>query len=107
MHAGGFLVSITREVAYQADAHLDDVIYFATDMGWIMGPWMVVGAGAWPQARVRRGRAPTGHPTVSGRPLEQERVSILGCSPTLIRALIPHGDPQDGSLLASHDRDHR
>ena len=43
---GGFLVSITREVAYQADAHPDDVIHFATDMGWIMGPWMVVGGGA-------------------------------------------------------------
>src|SRR5205823_224163 len=35
---GGFLVSITREVAYQADAQPDDVIHFVTDMGWIMGP---------------------------------------------------------------------
>src|SRR5581483_1352532 len=43
---GGFLVSITREAAYQADAHADDVIHFATDMGWIMGPWTVVGCGA-------------------------------------------------------------
>src|SRR5205823_7561227 len=30
---GGFLVSITREVAYQADARPDDVIHFVTDMG--------------------------------------------------------------------------
>ena len=36
---GGFLVSITREVAYQADAQPGDVIHFVTDMGWIMGPW--------------------------------------------------------------------
>ena len=43
---GGFLVSITREVAYQADARPDDVVHFATDMGWIMGPWTVVGGGA-------------------------------------------------------------
>jgi len=43
---GGFLVSIAREVAYQADAHEDDTILFATDMGWIMGPWTVVGGGA-------------------------------------------------------------
>ena len=43
---GGFLVSIAREVAYQADAHPEDVIHFATDMGWIMGPWKVVGGGA-------------------------------------------------------------
>ncbi|MER3411899.1 MAG: AMP-dependent synthetase, partial [Thermoleophilia bacterium] len=38
---GGFLVSIAREVCYQADARPEDVILFATDMGWIMGPWTV------------------------------------------------------------------
>ena len=43
---GGFLVSIAREVAYQADVHEGDVVHFATDMGWIMGPWTVVGVGA-------------------------------------------------------------
>ena len=43
---GGFLVSIAREVGYQADARPGDVIHFATDMGWIMGPWTVVGGGA-------------------------------------------------------------
>ena len=43
---GGFLVSIAREAAYQADVHAGDVMHFATDMGWIMGPWTVVGVGA-------------------------------------------------------------
>ena len=43
---GGFLVSIAREVCYQADVHEGDVVHFATDMGWIMGPWTVVGVGA-------------------------------------------------------------
>src|SRR5438552_1703293 len=43
---GGFLVSIAREAAYQADLHPGDPIHFVTDMGWIMGPWTVVGAGA-------------------------------------------------------------
>src|SRR5262249_62160822 len=28
------------------------------------------------------------------RLVEEERVSILGCSPTLIRALIAHGEPR-------------
>ena len=62
---GGFLVSIAREVAYQADAHEDDVIHFATDMGWIMGPWTVVGGGAHGQRsssspKARRTIRPTG-----------------------------------------------
>src|SRR5205085_5595379 len=64
---GGFLVSIAREACYQADARPGDVIHFATDMGWIMGPWTVVGGGAigstivfaegapdWPQDRLWR-----------------------------------------------------
>ena len=40
---GGFLVSIAREACYQADVHEGDVMHFATDMGWIMGPWEIVG----------------------------------------------------------------
>ncbi|MGZ6728340.1 MAG: AMP-binding protein [Gaiellaceae bacterium] len=97
---GGFLVSITREVAYQADAQPDDVIHFVTDMGWIMGPWEVVGgmalgctvvfaAGApdWPAADRLWGL------------VESEGVSILGLSPTLVRALIPHG----AELVERHD----
>ncbi|HTS73618.1 MAG TPA: AMP-binding protein [Gaiellaceae bacterium] len=98
---GGFLVSITREVCYQADARPDDVIHFVTDMGWIMGPWEVVGGMAlgctvvfaegapdWPAADRLWGL------------VESERVSILGLSPTLVRALIPHG----AELVERHDR---
>jgi acetyl-CoA synthetase len=97
---GGFLVSITREVAYQADARPDDVIHFVTDMGWIMGPWEVVGGMAlgctvvfaegapdWPAADRLWGL------------VESEGVSVLGLSPTLTRALIPHG----AELVERHD----
>ena len=97
---GGFLVSITREVSYQADARPDDVIHFVTDMGWIMGPWEVVGGMAlgctvvfaegapdWPAADRLWGL------------VESEGVSILGLSPTLVRALVPHGD----ELVERHD----
>ena len=41
---GSFLLSIVRETAYQADLRAGDRVLFATDMGWIMGPWTVVGA---------------------------------------------------------------
>jgi acetyl-CoA synthetase len=91
---GGFLVSIARETCYQADAHADDVVHFATDMGWIMGPWTVVGCGAMGSTIVFAEGAPDWPPDRLWRVVEEERVSILGCSPTLIRALIPHGDPE-------------
>jgi acetyl-CoA synthetase len=91
---GGFLVSIAREVAYQADGHEDDVVLFATDMGWIMGPWTVVGGGAMGCRLVFSEGAPDQPPDRLWRLIERERVTILGCSPTLVRALIPHGDPE-------------
>jgi len=90
---GGFLVSIAREVAYQADAHTDDTILFATDMGWIMGPWTVVGGGALGARLVFMEGAPDQPVDRLWRLVEQERATILGCSPTLIRALMLHGDP--------------
>ena len=44
---GGFLVKIASEVAYQVDLHQGEVLHWVTDLGWIMGPWQIVGgAGA-------------------------------------------------------------
>jgi acetyl-CoA synthetase len=91
---GGFLVSIAREVGYQADARPGDVIHFATDMGWIMGPWTVVGGHALGTTIVFAEGAPDFPPDRLWRLVEDERVSILGLSPTLVRALIPLGEPE-------------
>jgi len=91
---GGFLVSIAREVCYQADAGPDDVLHFATDMGWIMGPWTVVGGGATGTTLVFAEGAPDWPTDRLWRLVERQRVSILGLSPTLVRALIPHGNPE-------------
>jgi acetyl-CoA synthetase len=90
---GGFLVSIAREAAYQTDIHAGDRVHFATDMGWIMGPWTVVGAGACGTTIVFAEGAPDRPPDRLWRLVEAERVTMLGVSPTLIRALIPHGEP--------------
>jgi acetyl-CoA synthetase len=96
---GGFLVSIAREVAYQADAHEDDRIFFATDMGWIMGPWTVVGGHALGCTLVFAEGAPDYPADRLWSIVEEEQVSILGLSPTLVRALIPHGS----ELAERHD----
>ena len=79
---GGFLVSIAREVAYQADVHEGDVMHFATDMGWIMGPWTVVGVGALGGTIVFAEGAPDWPaPDRLWRIVEEERVTSLGLSP--------------------------
>jgi acetyl-CoA synthetase len=90
---GGFLVSIAREVAYQTNVKLGDRIHFSTDMGWIMGPWTVVGGGACGAAVVYAEGAPDFPADRLWRLIESERVTMLGVSPTLVRALIPSGDP--------------
>ena len=91
---GGFLVSIAREAAYQTDVNRGDRVLFATDMGWIMGPWTVVGAGACGATVVYAEGAPDWPHDRLWATVESERVTMLGVSPTLIRALIPQGDPQ-------------
>jgi acetyl-CoA synthetase len=89
---GGFLVKIASEVAYQVDLHPGEVLHWVTDLGWIMGPWEIVGALALGSTFLLYDGAPT-HP----RPdrlwslVENHAVTTLGVSPTLIRALIPSG----------------
>jgi acetyl-CoA synthetase len=90
---GGFLVSIARETAYQTDVKAGDRIHFATDMGWIMGPWTVVGGGACGATIVFAEGAPDWPDDRLWRLVESERVTMLGLSPTLVRALIPKGEP--------------
>jgi acetyl-CoA synthetase len=90
---GGFLASIAREVAYQSDVNAGDRVLFATDMGWIMGPWTVVGCGAVGATVVYAEGAPDYPSDRLWQLVESERVTMLGISPTLVRALIPHGEP--------------
>lgn len=98
---GGFLVKIAEEVAYQVDLHRGERLHWATDLGWIMGPWEIVGALALGATVVLTEGSPL-HPT-SSRLLEQlsrHRIAILGVSPTLVRALRTTADAR----LGDHDR---
>jgi acetyl-CoA synthetase len=90
---GGFLLSIARETAYQADVRPGDRVLFSTDMGWIMGPWTVVGGMACGATIVFMEGAPDWPHNRLWTLVEEERVTMLGISPTLTRALIPHGEP--------------
>jgi acetyl-CoA synthetase len=92
---GGFLVKIAEEVAFQVDMCDYDRLFWLTDLGWIMGPWEIVGGLATGGAIVLYDGAPESPgPDRLWQLVERHRVSILGVSPTLIRALLRHGvDP--------------
>jgi len=98
---GGFLVKIAEECAFQCDVHPDDVFTWMTDMGWIMGPLIVVGAGALGATLfVSEGAPDYPDPGRMWQLVERHRISFLGVSPTLIRALQSHGD----EFVTAHDR---
>lgn len=97
---GGFLVKIAEEVSYQLDARPGEVLYWVTDMGWIMGPLEIVGGHANGAAVLMYEGAPN-HPAPDRvwDMCERHGVTILGVSPTLIRALMPAGE----EMVRKHD----
>jgi acetyl-CoA synthetase len=98
---GGFLVKIAEECAFQTDVRADDRFTWISDMGWIMGPKIVVGAGALGSTLVLSEGAPDyPGPGRLWELVERHRITVLGISPTLIRALRSHGDEP----VLSHDR---
>ena len=97
---GGFLVKVAEEAAYQTDVQPDDVLYWVTDMGWIMGPWEMIGAHAAGACVFMYEGAPNyPGPDRLWDMCERHEVSVLGISPTLIRALMPAGEEP----VRSHD----
>jgi acetyl-CoA synthetase len=90
---GGFLVKVAEEVAYQTDVKPGDVLYWVADLGWIMGPWEIVGATALGATVFLYDGAPN-HPGPDRLwdMVERHGITQLGVSPTLVRALIPAGD---------------
>ncbi len=97
---GGFLVKIAEEVAYQVDLRPGETLHWSTDLGWIMGPWEVVGALALGATVFLTEGAPT-HPGPDRlwEQVQRHGVTTLGVSPTLVRALIAAGSsPGDYDL---------
>jgi acetyl-CoA synthetase len=97
---GGFLVKIAEEVAYQTDVQAGDLLFWFADLGWIMGPWEIVGATALGATVFLFDGAPN-HPSPDRiwAMIERHGITHLGVSPTLIRALIPAGE----DAVRSHD----
>ncbi|MEY2472311.1 MAG: acetyl-CoA synthetase [Actinomycetota bacterium] len=91
-HAG-FLTKVAEEVAFQFDVRAEDRLFWFTDMGWIMGPWEVIGTLANRATLMLYEGAPD-WPDVERlwSYIERHKVTVLGISPTLVRSLMSHGD---------------
>ena len=90
---GGWTVKVAEEAAFQLDCGPEDTLFWFTDMGWIMGPWEVTGALAnGATLALYEGAPDFPDPGRLWAFLARHRVTICGISPTLVRALQPHGD---------------
>jgi acetyl-CoA synthetase len=90
---GGFLAKVAEEAAFQTDVRRDERLFWLTDLGWIMGPWEIVGTLANGGTLVLYDGAPDyPGPDRLWALVERHRVGVLGVSPTLIRSLMAHGD---------------
>ncbi|MEI2690805.1 MAG: AMP-binding protein [Anaerolineae bacterium] len=89
----GFPLKAAMDMALGLDLRQEDVLYWMTDMGWMMGPWEVFGALLLGSTMVFYDGAPD-YPDVDRlwRLVEQHKITALGVSPTLIRSLMQHGD---------------
>jgi len=91
-HAG-FPVKAAQDMAFGTDVHKGDVMYWMTDMGWMMGPWQVFGTLLLGATIFLYDGAPDfPAPNRLWALAEHHKINQMGVSPTLIRSLIPQGD---------------
>jgi acetyl-CoA synthetase len=97
---GGFPVKTAQDMAHGFDVGADDTIFWYTDIGWMMGPWLILGSLALGATMVLyEGTPDYPAPDRLWRMVADHNVTVLGVSPTLIRSLMSHGD----EVPAHHD----
>ncbi|TMD95502.1 MAG: AMP-dependent synthetase [Chloroflexi bacterium] len=97
---GGFPVKAAQDMAHCFDIGPDDLVFWYTDLGWMMGPWLIFGTLILGATMLLYEGTPD-HPAADRlwRMVARHGVTVLGVSPTLVRGLMTHGD----ELPARHD----
>jgi acetyl-CoA synthetase len=88
----GFPVKAAQDMAHGLDLHADERLFWVTDLGWMMGPWLIYGTLLNRAAMFLYDGAPD-HPGPDRlwAMAAAHRLTALGISPTLVRALSAHG----------------
>jgi acetyl-CoA synthetase len=89
---GGFPIKTAQDMAHGFDVQAEDRVFWFTDIGWMMGPWLIFGSLILGASMVLyEGTPDTPRPDRLWRMVADHRVSILGVSPTLVRSLMTAG----------------
>ncbi len=98
-HAGA-MAQIAKELGFVFDVQKSDRFFWLTDIGWMMGPWEMIGVTYWGGTLVLYDGAPD-YPVADQlwQFVSKYKVSTLGVSPTAIRIIKAESD----HLIANHD----
>ena len=100
----GFPVKSAQDMSFGTDLHKGEIIWWNSDLGWMMGPWLIFGSMILGGTFLLYDGAPDyPGPGRMWEIVEKHKITILGVSPTLIRLLMTHGEnpvkPHDLSSL--------
>jgi len=85
---GGSFINIVKEVKYYMDFKDTDTLMWVTDLGWMMGPWSVIGANSLGGAVFLYDGA-IDYPDQDRlwKIIKNNNITLLGISPTLVRTM--------------------
>ena len=91
-HAG-IQMQCAKEVYFGFDHQPEDRFFWVSDIGWMMGPWTLVGNHTFGgTVFVYEGAPDHPQPDRYWRMIEEHDLTVFGVSPTAVRALRKHGD---------------
>ncbi|MBJ7604046.1 MAG: AMP-binding protein [Candidatus Dormibacteraeota bacterium] len=92
VHAG-FPLKAAQDMAHGLDVNEGETVFWFTDIGWMMGPWLILGSLLLGATMVLyEGTPDTPEPDRLWRMVADHSINILGVSPTLVRSLMGQGD---------------
>lgn len=97
-HAG-MPFKFAQEARHGLGVDIGDRVLWVTDMGWVMGAWLATAALTNGATAVMFEGVPD-HPDPGRlwRVVERAQVTVLGIAPTIVRALMAHGDEWPSSV---------
>ncbi len=89
----GFPIKATQDLAHCFDLGASDTLLWLTDLGWMMGPWAIIGTltlGA--TLVIFEGTPDYPQPDRLWELIERYKITVCGIAPTVVRALMAQGN---------------
>ena len=96
----GFPIKAAQDMRQGLDLHADETLFWITDLGWMMGPWLVFGTLLLGATKMLYDGAPDWPgPDRVWSLVARHKITSLGISPTFVRLLMRAGEEP----VRSHD----